>query len=49
MPPLDRPPRGKADRKMALSARALEDLAAFLPAVDVPAAAASASASAGRG
>ena len=49
MPPLDRPPRGKADRKIALSARALEDLAAFLPAVDVPAAAASASASAGRG
>ena len=51
MPPLDRPPRGKAERKMALSARALEDLAAFLGAVDVPAAAASASASvsAGRG
>jgi len=45
MPPLDRPPRGKAERKMALSARALEDLAAFLGAVDVPAAAASASAS----
>jgi methylenetetrahydrofolate--tRNA-(uracil-5-)-methyltransferase len=30
MPPLDRPPRGKADRKTALSARALEDLAGFL-------------------
>ena len=26
MPPLDRPPRGKADRKQALSARALDDL-----------------------
>jgi len=30
MPPLERPPRGKADRKTALSARALEDLAGFL-------------------
>jgi len=30
MPPLDRPPRAKADRKQALSARALEDLDAFL-------------------
>ena len=29
MPPLDRPPRGKADRKVAYSARALEDLVAF--------------------
>jgi methylenetetrahydrofolate--tRNA-(uracil-5-)-methyltransferase len=39
MPPLDRPPRGKADRKTALSARALDDLAGFLGAVDAPAAA----------
>jgi methylenetetrahydrofolate--tRNA-(uracil-5-)-methyltransferase len=30
MPPLDRPPRAKADRKQALSARALEDLDGFL-------------------
>jgi methylenetetrahydrofolate--tRNA-(uracil-5-)-methyltransferase len=30
MPPLDRPPRAKADRKQALSARALEDLEGFL-------------------
>jgi methylenetetrahydrofolate--tRNA-(uracil-5-)-methyltransferase len=29
MPPLERPPRGKADRKTALSARALDDLAGF--------------------
>jgi methylenetetrahydrofolate--tRNA-(uracil-5-)-methyltransferase len=30
MPPLDAPPRGKADRKQAYSARALDDLVAFL-------------------
>ncbi|MEO5822297.1 MAG: methylenetetrahydrofolate--tRNA-(uracil(54)-C(5))-methyltransferase (FADH(2)-oxidizing) TrmFO [Vicinamibacteraceae bacterium] len=30
MPPLDRPPRAKADRKNALSARALADLEPFL-------------------
>ena len=28
MPPLDRPPRGKMERKLALSKRALDDLAA---------------------
>jgi len=35
MPPLDRPPRAKADRKQALSARALEDLDPFLRDVGV--------------
>jgi methylenetetrahydrofolate--tRNA-(uracil-5-)-methyltransferase len=32
MPPLDRPPRGKADRKLALSNRALEALEAWMHA-----------------
>jgi methylenetetrahydrofolate--tRNA-(uracil-5-)-methyltransferase len=30
MPPLDRPPRGKMERKLALSKRALDDLAAWM-------------------
>jgi hypothetical protein len=30
MPPLDRPPRGKMERKLALSKRALEDLARWM-------------------
>ena len=32
MPPLERPPRGKSDRKLALSERALRDLDAWLAA-----------------
>jgi methylenetetrahydrofolate--tRNA-(uracil-5-)-methyltransferase len=30
MPPLDRPPRGKMERKLALSKRALDDLARWM-------------------
>jgi hypothetical protein len=30
MPPLDRPPRGKMERKLALSTRALADLADWM-------------------
>jgi methylenetetrahydrofolate--tRNA-(uracil-5-)-methyltransferase len=30
MPPIDRPPRGKMERKLALSRRALDDLAAWM-------------------
>ena len=36
MAPLVRPPRGKAERKLALSARALTDLAAWMDSCDQP-------------
>jgi methylenetetrahydrofolate--tRNA-(uracil-5-)-methyltransferase len=46
MPPLDAPPRGKADRKQAYSARALDDLAAFVREAGVAEAPAGAAAAA---
>jgi hypothetical protein len=30
MPPLDRPPRSKADRKLAMAERALQELSAWM-------------------
>ena len=44
MPPLDAPPRGKADRKQAYSARALDDLTGLLREAGVAAAPAGAAA-----
>ncbi|MCR4374632.1 MAG: FAD-dependent oxidoreductase, partial [Acidobacteria bacterium] len=34
MPPLDQPPRSRSDRQLAISARALADLAGWLHATD---------------